>query len=369
MLLSYGARNFLCFKEGFEISFEQSAGKIANIMCLKGANSSGKTNAIKPLAFLRDFCCNSWNRKPEDELIIYSFFKNDKPSEFYCEFLYNETKYLYELTVNNNEVFSEIIHRKKKKYIEIFSRERDVVKATKEFKELEKIKLRKNASIISTAHQYEFKKINPIYDFFDKIITNVNWEGRFIFPLELGEISKFYNDDKKLLEFTKNIIKLCDPGLKDIKISHKVDEKGSKKYYPIFIHYTDQQNNILSFYEQSSGTKSLYMQLPLYFTTIEEGMLLVLDEFDINFHPDILPKLLDLFENNNINTNNAQIIFSTHNTDILDKMGKYRTVLLDKSDSESFAYRLDEIPGDVIRNDRSLANIYKSGKIGGVPKI
>ena len=43
--------------------------------------------------------------------------------------------------------------------------------------------------------------------------------------------------------------------------------------------------------------------------------------------------------------------------------------MVNKEDNESYGYRLDEIPGDIIRNDRSLTQIYKSGKIGGVPKL
>ncbi len=63
------------------------------------------------------------------------------------------------------------------------------------------------------------------------------------------------------------------------------------------------------------------------------------------------------------------MIFSTHNAKILDYTKKYRSVLVNKDASESYAYRLDEIPGDIIRNGRSLVSIYNSGKIGGVPRI
>ena len=75
------------------------------------------------------------------------------------------------------------------------------------------------------------------------------------------------------------------------------------------------------------------------------------------------------FDDEKTNPNNAQMVFSTHNTDILDYMGKYRTVFINKESSESYGYRLDEIPGDIIRNDRLVSPVYKSGKIGGVPRL
>jgi len=79
--------------------------------------------------------------------------------------------------------------------------------------------------------------------------------------------------------------------------------------------------------------------------------------------------LLNLFEDKELNPNNAQLIFTTHDYDVMDRIGKYRIVLVNKSDNESFLYRLDEIPGDMIRNDRLISPIYNANKIGGKPKI
>jgi len=82
-----------------------------------------------------------------------------------------------------------------------------------------------------------------------------------------------------------------------------------------------------------------------------------------------LPELLKLFTNNETNPLQAQFLFTTHDADILDIMGQYRTYIIDKENNESFCYRLDEIPGSPIRNDRSLSKIYKAGKVGGTPQL
>jgi uncharacterized protein len=78
---------------------------------------------------------------------------------------------------------------------------------------------------------------------------------------------------------------------------------------------------------------------------------------------------VDLFENNETNLYDAQLIFSTHHADIMDKLSKYKTVIVAKENNESYAYRLDEIPGDILRNDRPISPVYKAKKIGGFPKI
>ena len=94
-----------------------------------------------------------------------------------------------------------------------------------------------------------------------------------------------------------------------------------------------------------------------------------MDEFDTDFHPHMLKKIVSYFDDEKLNVHNAQMLFSTHNTNILEYLGKYRTVLINKESSESYGYRLDEIPGDIIRNDRPIAPVYNSGKIGGVPRL
>ena len=379
MLLKYGARNFTSFKEGIEISLDLGAkcpanisgGKpVANLLCLKGANGSGKSNALKIPGFLKEFCCNSFNNKPEDRILIGSFFSNNDPIDIFCDFLFNGTEYRYELCLTTREVISEKLSRKVNRLSTVFERKGNkLTNCIKEFGELRKIKLRINASLISTANQYEIASIHPSYQFFKSITTNLSWFGRSGFPTNHRAISNYYKDYPQVLKYAISFIGECDLGITSIEIHDSKEENGKKYYYPLFQHDANIEHNWLSYNEQSLGTQTLFLSLPYYLYALSSGGVLVMDEFDTDFHPDILPKIVNLFDNENINTKNSQMIFSTHNTDILEYMGKYRTVLINKESSESYGYRLDEIPGDIIRNDRLIAPVYKSGKIGGVPRL
>jgi AAA15 family ATPase/GTPase len=219
--------------------------------------------------------------------------------------------------------------------------------------------------------QYEFNEIDFLDTFFQKIMTNVHSLGRndeFLNDHEF--VTEFYHNNNKIFKFVKDILRQSDTGIHDIKIRKRFDEETKETiYYPIFEYPVNEEDNFLTFYEQSSGVKSLYQQLFVYALALQEGGILVLDEFDINLHPDLLPMLVNFFEDKKKNTKDAQFIFSTHNSDIMDRLGKYRIVLVNKIDNESFLYRLDEISGDIIRNDRPLTPIYKSGKIGGKPRL
>jgi len=378
MLLEFGAENFCSFKEGFEISFQKSKNStedIANIIAIKGANASGKTNVIKVLSFLRNFTTESFMLlKPDGDIPIDSFFQNEKPIVLYVVFLEKNIKYKYELVLTDKKVISESIWKKDKRETLIIKRDEVSVETTLEYSELKTINLnRKNASIISIAKQYGIKKIDMFYNVFNRIFTNVSQFGKRDnkdILLNENDVSKIYFENKNFLEFIINFLKKSDIGISNIEVLKSEDkETGKTIYIPIFKYETNEKRNFLTYYEQSSGTKSLYLQLYLYLFVIEEGGILALDEFDINLHPDLLPMLLDLFENLEINKNNAQLILTTHNYDIMDRLGKYRTVLVNKEDNESFLYRLDEIPGDMIRNDRPISPIYNANKIGGKPKI
>jgi AAA15 family ATPase/GTPase len=188
--------------------------------------------------------------------------------------------------------------------------------------------------------------------------------------LGVEDVSKIYFENQELLDAVTYFLQKADIGISSIKIFERENkETGELTYFPIFYYEIDTNQSFLTYHEQSSGTQSLYLQLHHYLSILHMGGVLALDEFDINLHPDLLPMLLELFENKESNPHNAQLIVTTHNYNIMDRLGQYKTVLVNKDENESFLYRLDEIPGDIIRNDRPISPIYNANKIGGKPRI
>lgn len=379
MLLSFGAKNFFCFKEWVEISLalnskvppEISQGMDATLtLCLKGGNASGKTNALKILSFLSFFCTNSFNLKPDEPIPYATFFDNELQSDFFVEFEADSIKYLYELTITKNIVISEKIYKKDKRSTLVFSRSKNMIKRNTLTKQKTNLLIRNNASVISTFKQLEIKEFDPFYNFFNNIKSNVTYFGLVDKNQEeSSKLSEFYINNAEYLEFTTEILRKFDTGISDVKIETYKDSDNKLQYFPLFIHNLPDATRTLLFHSQSSGTKSLFNVLAIYYLTLKIGGILVLDEFDITLHPDILPHLVAMFESSETNPHNAQLLFSTHNNDIIDIMGKYKTYLFNKENGESFCYRLDELKDNIIRNDRPISPLYKSGKIGGIPRI
>lgn len=380
MLFGYGARNCWCFKDWLDIDLRLNGNvpkdislgyNFATILGFEGANASGKTNALKVFAFIADFATNSFLYPVEDEILFDSFFSNEDISEFYVEFSSNNIEYRYECILNKNSVVKEVLIKiEDSGELIIFERNNNNVTKNTLYEDSINIIYRENASFISTLHQYDVKTIGEFYDFFSKITINVTYTGLHQrISRDISIVSNLYFNNPQALQFTTDLIRKFDTGIYKIDIVYREDEKNRRIYYPIFYHDIDEPNKILTIDQESSGTRALYIDLFHYYINLQRGGVLILDEFDINLHPDILPYLLKLFTDKNTNPRSAQMLFTTHNSEILDVLGKYRTYLVSKENGESIAYRLDEIKTTILRNDRSISVPYKRHFIGGYPKI
>ncbi|MFS1444508.1 MULTISPECIES: ATP/GTP-binding protein [unclassified Vibrio] len=382
MIKRFGFKNFSSFKDGAEISFElpSSPNETSTIIGIKGANGSGKTNILKAITFLYCFCSKRMTTSEENSdgskkiaIPIDRFFHSEEPAEFYVELLIDGTTYYYELDLTEHGIIREELRRKKpKKEVTCIVREgHKVTKCLKEFEELKSLKLKLDQSIITLVSDYDFYE--PMEDLeelrinFLKILYNVGADGyRTQSVDDFFKVSKFYHEKNDVFEFTKEVLISVDSGLSDIIIEETTDSAtGETIYFPVFYHDNGEYDYAVGLNNESMGTKSLFLYLYRYWITLTEGSLLILDEFDTHLHAMILPELVELFDNPSINKLNAQLMFTAHNTEIIDSLGRYKSVLVNKEENESYCYRLDEV--SMLRNDRSLSPYYMKGKIGGVP--
>ncbi|MUL11527.1 AAA family ATPase [Aliivibrio fischeri] len=389
MIKKFGFRNFGSFKDGAEISFtynkntpeDTAQGQgVGTVLGIKGANGSGKTNILKALVFLHCFCTkrmgtrsNSHTKESIIDIPLETFFDNDDISEFYIEFLINNTTYYYELDLSKHGIHREELRRKNKKEIVCVIRENNkVTECLKEFSELKSLNLKADQSIVSVISDFNFN--SPMEDLktinlaFIMIQFNVGEGGYQSYDIDdFFHVSEFYKKNPEALEFAQNIISCIDEGVSDIVIEETVDKSsGETTFYPMFVHHNEDAEFSIGLAHESMGTKSLFLNLHRYWLALVDGSLLVLDEFDTHLHAMILPEIIELFTNTEINKYGAQLIITAHNTEIIDNLGRYRVILVNKENNESYCYRLDEV--NMLRNDRAIAPIYSKGKIGGTPK-
>ena len=382
MLLGYGARNCWCFKEWLDIDLRLNGYVPENvslnndfslIMGFMGANASGKTKALKVYAFIVDFVKNSFLYNPDSEINFDPYFDSSDDSEFYVEFRDSDNReYRYEAVLQKKRVIKETVFEilgNEKENI-LLEREFNTIKANKIFDNSINIILRNNASVISTLKQYAVEEINSIYSFFAGNLINVSYRG-LIYEIDkaVPSVSKIYYQDPDALLFAKKLIKKFDTGISDIEIKYHEDSDGNKEYFPLFTHVNGDSFFKLKIHSESTGTRALFINLLYYYKSVNEGWVIILDEFDINLHPDIQPHLLELFTDSESNPHKAQMIFTSFNPEIMDILGKYRTYLFEKDKGECYGYRLDEPETNILRYDRSVMVPYRKHMLGGYPKI
>lgn len=123
---------------------------------------------------------------------------------------------------------------------------------------------------------------------------------------------------------------------------------------------------------ESDGTKKLFdlAGLMLHAFNIETSGLIILDEIDSNFHPSLLKKLIGLFNDPEINKANAQLLFTSHDTNLMSPeiMRRDQFYFSEKQNDESTKfYSLAELKG--IRNDADFAKQYLAGFYGSLPVL
>lgn len=138
----------------------------------------------------------------------------------------------------------------------------------------------------------------------------------------------------------------------------------------------DGNNKLLSMnleYRESAGNKKIFDLAGLLlvaFNSEDDPFLIVIDEIDSNFHPSLLIKLIKMFNNPKINKNNSQLLFTSHDTNLMSPsiMRRDQFYFAEKQEDESTRlYSLADLRG--IRNDADFAKQYLAGYYGALPVL
>jgi AAA15 family ATPase/GTPase len=419
MLLEFTVGNFLSFKEKNTLSLYATAVKefsdtnvidIDRYQLLKGAviygaNSSGKSNLIKAMSTMRRLVLQSFEQSSTAELDITPFLLNtdseQKPSFFEVLFLINDVRYRYGFEVDNVSVKSEwLFEAKKQAEKPLFIRESDgieVMKAFSEGKDLEE-KTRDNALFLAVVDQFNGKISKSIMNWFNNFVTisglrHERYTGVTFSLLDNEEtrpvLQEFFNQSDLGFDAVKLNKKEFDAARlpKDMpeSIMQEISTKlqGQTMVDAITLHkkYND-KNKMVGTVEfdmdsqESAGTNKVFNMSGPVFDVLHDGGILVVDELDASLHPLLTLAITKLFNSQEHNLKNAQLIFATHDTNLL-SYGNYRRdqiyfVEKDKygaSDLYSLVEYKEEGATKTVRKDRSFEKDYIQGRYGAIPFI
>lgn len=397
MLHSLIFSNFYSFLDEVEISFAMdgraaenekscvsrvSSGRTSKILAVIGANGAGKTNAIKPFAFISWFVCQSVNlRADAGTYIRQHFLRSDEPSSLQMVFEIDERLFKYSLKIDSKQVYEEELHEKtSRQWSNVFSRaldayEKDYIYTLKGFgfDKRTASKAKRNSSLISFAAQQDNPFAVKLVNYFSKFHSNINATGRAVSNDYSAIIdgTEFYEQHENYRELMVSRLKKWDLGLSDVKLNKlkHVDEKGEEfeVTMPFGVHTIGDESFEMPLLAESSGTQSAYVLLSRLLPVLKEGGVMIYDELESDLHPHMLDSILDLFFNPKTNPHNAQIIFTTHSIEVLNDLQKCQILLVEKHDGASEAWRLCDMHG--VRSDDNFYAKYMAGTYGAVPNI
>lgn len=402
MIHSFSCKNFYSFRELTTLSFvvddnapksnayftAPSGTRLSKVETVIGPNASGKTNLLKVLPFLKWLIVDSFKANPEAPIIVQSFaFDKDKdePTELSVVFEIDGKVYTYGFVLNKQRIILEELRltsmaREKKSSKKRFVRtwndatnqydfEGKNFELPRGFRNL----LRSNSSIIGTAARLNHKESQKITEMWQQLETNVieaGWIGDHLLPnatQQLFGVFDFFSENEALKQEAERLLSRFDLGLEGFEI--KKEKKENELSFSVrAAHLFKGQRQYLPIQYESSGTKQLFVLLRSILQALVLGSVAVLDEFDVNLHPEMVMSLFDLFVHPETNPKNAQLLFSTHSHMILSKLDKYQIILVEKNENGvSESWRLDEMLG--VRADENYYSKYIARAYGAVPKL
>lgn len=395
MIIQFTVENFLSFREAATLSLAASALKEkqtssedivfelagTNLSLLKsavvyGANASGKSNLIKALDFFKWFVINSSKGVQSGERIqqVESFRLNrgteNEPSYFEAVFADEQAQYRYGFEVDEKRVYREWLYqksnKKKAKEVELFLRNLDEYELHPKFtvgKEVvAKRMVRDNALLLSVAAQFNEAVSVEIMEWLANTTIVLGSSDERIWEMAARQI-----DNPEMKQRIVEFAQFADFGIDDIR---KVDNTVISSHQQC--DETGKATKMVTFpfrKNESEGTIKYFSLAYPIIDALDHGKRLVIDEFDSKMHPLLTSKIIALFNSRLTNAKNAQLIFTTHDTNLLNaNLFRRDQVWFTQKDSlgASELYSLAEYK---VRNSAPFEKEYLMGKYGGVPIV
>lgn len=417
MLIQFNFKNFKSFRD--EVSLDLSATKIteheghvaeiANDKLLKvaaiyGANASGKSNVYAAFEYMSYYVEESFNFGGEEEsrrregnnylkVLPFLFDGNSREEEtvfevFYVDNSENSGKtYQYGFALERDEVVEEWLYSKAKtargKYRTIFYRKKgeelEMNGFSKSHVENIKASLNKESLIVSLGSKLRIAKLKKVRDWFlsNEIIDFGDPAENFFRSRVLPE---GFVDSR---EVQKNVVRYFssfDEAIRDFQVEElpQDEEKDNGKSYRIdAVHKMAGSDGVASIplKQESSGTLKMFALYPSLKGVLDNGGILFVDELNARLHPLLVRNIILTFLSPEINTQNAQLIFTTHDA------WQYSNELLRRDEiwmvnknreGVSELYSLAEFrdeDGNKVRRDEPLAKKYLTGSYGAIPAL
>lgn len=341
-------------------TFSDGRERLLKTVAIYGANASGKSNIIKAVKAAVDMILDSHNY---NEGVSFGFkpFKfggNDVPTEFYIRFIVNDIEHEYSFTCTREEIITEsLYYYPKGRKALIFSRDERKPGEKKDKYEFTTVIRRpmdvasntsRKTLFLSRASQMDRDKAKEVYRWFNEQLV-FSYRGNSSVVTD-----RFLSDNK---EAFLNVLRAADSDI--VEFTYKDGDLTT----------FHRRNPSLPFdfnTEESDGTKILFRMMLTVMDVVRNNKVMFLDEVETSLHTRLVEYLINLFHN----SRSAQLVFTTHNTHLLDmtRFRKDQIFFVNKrDDGSSDLYSLFDYKD--FREKMDLEKAYLQGRFDAVPYI
>jgi AAA15 family ATPase/GTPase len=418
MIVDFTVRNFRSIKDEQTFSLHAetpgshlsenisypAGDKIGTLMSvgLYGANASGKSNLLLAFHALKFIIVGSGNLKEGDEIPCYEPYllsENCKssPTRFEVEFFVPNSensqgkalRYRYCVEFTARKIIEEsLVFYPSVQQASVFARGAKDTWQTVDFGSLYKggrkrLPFFANNAYLSKAGDSADspQMIRDVYNFFRKNLYHQGVNER------MAKLNWF--DDPELLKKVAALLTLVDTGISNIRFQEITDTDEVKlpdgipedfkalllkdiKNRPFFTHLSDNgSSELFDEKKESAGTQKFFHLAPIIIETLSEGGVLIIDELDNSMHPFMAELFIKIFNDPRINKGNAQLIFSTHNINLMSSelLRRDQIWFTEKQHGATTFYSLDDFDKKKVKPQSPFNQWYAEGRFGGIPAI
>ena len=374
--------------------------KVLPVTAIYGANASGKSSVFEAFQFMALCVLESLSFSDDDKKNPYKLkvdsFKfsksREKPSEFEINYIDKKGKkelyYNYGFKIDNSGILEEYLTsntktgvKRNEDYTYIFKREKNqklyLDSSIEKFRENLEISLKEKTLLVSLGAKLnidEFIRVRTWFINTEVINFSNSLYGAFLENILPNNIIESEEVRKNLVSFINSF----DDSIIDIEVEKisAIDENDKDNYRVFTIHKSDKGTSTarISMNEESSGTKKMFSLYQTLLDVLRKGGVFFADELDIKLHPLLMRNILLTFTDKEKNPNNAQLIFTTHNTIYMDMdlLRRDEIWFVEKNNGVSNLYSLDDITnekGEKVRKDSNYEKHYLLGNYGAIPNL
>lgn len=386
MLLQFSVTNHRSIKETAVISMKAAADKtmkeilispdgkkeLVPVMAIYGANAAGKSNVLHALLLMREMVCGSYAKPLKGATLPYEPFAfvdgKMEPTTFEIIYYNDGIKYAYGFSFDKNQIINEYLyHWPNGREALVFSREKNKYEFRESIQEQMTLSGRtsENRLYLTSSNEWNCSQTEKAYLWFQKNLRGVIATGATN-EITIDAIRRGGEEKQRILKE----MMLADLGICNVEVSGTIEN-------PIVstVHQLVDNSGILKRYslllgQESIGTQRFFSRIGLWIEAIDCGAVLVVDEIEASMHPLLTRHLIEMIQDQTINQNHAQLIFTTHDTGLLDlKLLRRDQIWFAEKDEKSMQTDIYALTEFSPRKEENIARGYLQGRYGAIPFI